>query len=571
MHINKIIFKVFLLLFLITFLFGCSSAFFSKDISQSKNEASKKGLYLSDEDITLYIGYNVALYSGDFNTAQNLLEQMVEKFPNRVDFYTDLASLYIYRRNLSRAMELINNALEISPDNVNILTMLSDVYVMKGDRKSAIAILEKVLNIDKNEDKVPLVLSNLYFQEEEYAKAVSVLTNLLGAKPNNFLAHIYLARTYEKLGKNSEAAEHYKAAFKERDEDEILISLDHVYDKLGEKEKSIDVLEKFLERNPDYPKVRERLALLYLSVNNYEKALSNYEHLLIQFPENKDIKLKYVLIAMDGGFYDKAKNTILDYLKKEPQDQKAIYYAGLLFKETKEWRKAIEYFSKISDKEYEKSAKLYLSVCYEKLGEKDNAFNVLNGYWLKEHDSEIGYYLAIFYKNKGDYKAAYKLLEELLPVSENKTKIILMLAEIHLKLNEFEKGILLVKEILEKEPDNPDAMNFIGYSYVEKGIHLDEAEKLIVRALELKPEDPYITDSLAWLYYMKKNYEKALEYQQKVILKVKDDPTILEHMGDILFALGNKKEAKEYYLKAIENEPDDLETIKRKLEDLKNY
>jgi len=567
--LRNLVINVVLLLLLFSFA-GCTAGYISAKDKQG-SEKQEKGVTLSDDEITLYMGYNAALYGGDLNKAQFFLEQLVESQPEKLEFVSDLIGLYVYRKNTDKAMLLIDKALKIDPNNVSILSSLSDIYVMKGDRKSAIATLEKVLSIEKNRENVPLVLANLYFQEKEFQKAATLLEEYIKVKPENFLAHIYLGRVYEELGKNSEAAKEYEAALTEREEDEILITLDNLYDKLGEKEKSIEVLEKFLSRNPDYPKVRERVALLYLSINNYEKALDNYEHLLNQYPENKELKFKYILIAIDGGFYEKAKAPLEELLSSDPNNQKALYFAGLLYKETKEWDKAITYLSKVTDREYEKSAKLYLSVCYEKKGDTNKAFQVLKDYWEKEHDDEIGYYLALYYKNKHDYDNALKLLEELLKITDNKSKIVLLIAEIHLKRNEFEKGIALVKELLEKSPDNPDALNFIGYSYVERGINLEEAENMIQKALTLKPDDPYIMDSLAWLYYTKKDYQKALEIQKKVVLKVKDDATILEHMGDILFALGEKKEAKDYYKKALENEAENINLLKKKIEELKDF
>jgi len=567
--LRNLVINVVLLLLLFAFA-GCTAGYISAKDKQG-SEKQEKGVTLSDDEITLYMGYNAALYGGDLDKAQFFLEQLVESQPEKLEFVSDLIGLYVYRKNTDKAMLLIDKALKIDPNNVSILSSLSDIYVMKGDRKSAIATLEKVLSIEKNRENVPLVLANLYFQEKEFQKAATLLEEYIKVKPENFLAHIYLGRVYEELGKNSEAAKEYEAALKEREEDEILITLDNLYDKLGEKEKSIEVLEKFLSRNPDYPKVRERVALLYLSINNYEKALDNYEHLLNQYPENKELKFKYILIAIDGGFYEKAKAPLEELLSSDPNNQKALYFAGLLYKETKEWDKAITYLSKVTDREYEKSAKLYLSVCYEKKGDTNKAFQVLKDYWEKEHDDEIGYYLALYYKNKHDYDNALKLLKELLKITDNKSKIVLLIAEIHLKRNEFEKGIALVKELLEKSPDNPDALNFIGYSYVERGINLEEAENMIQKALTLKPDDPYIMDSLAWLYYTKKDYQKALEIQKKVVLKVKDDATILEHMGDILFALGEKKEAKDYYKKALENEAESINLLKKKIEELKDF
>lgn len=547
---------------------SCTTSFFHGGIKSSKE--GPKGVFMTTEDLTDYLVYNTAIYGGYIDKAQEVLEKLIEKYPERLEFYSDLIGIYVYRKDMKKSLELIDRALKVNPNNVNILISLSDVYAMKGDRKSAIATLEKVLSIDENRENVPIVLANLYYQEKEFEKAVQVLEKYLKARPNDFLGNVYLGKIYEELGKHAEAAKAYENALKEREEDEIMIALDNLYDKLGDKQKSIEILERFLSRNADYPKVRERLALLYLSINNYEKALENYEMLLKRFPDNKDLALKYSIIAIDGGFFDKAKAKLLDIINIDPNNQKALYYMGILFKEKREWQRAIEYFERVKDKEYEKSAKLYLAICFERLGQGEKALNILLEYWEKEHDSDAGYYLALYYKKNLNYARAKAILNELLNISEEKAKYILVLAEIYLKEGHFDDGIKLVKELLEKDRDNPDALNFIGYSYVERNMNLEEAETMLKRAIELKPKDPYIMDSLAWLYYMKKEYQRAYEIQKEVLNKVNDDATILEHMGDILMALGNKKEAKEYYLKALENEPENVDELKKKIDDLKD-
>lgn len=150
-------------------------------------------------------------------------------------------------------------------------------------------------------------------------------------------------------------------------------------------------------------------------------------------------------------------------------------------------------------------------------------------------------------------------------------RVLFVKAEILIKLDRFEEGINLVEDILKKEPDNSDALNFIGYSFVEKSRELDKAYKYISKALEIKPEDPYILDSLAWYYYTVGKYDKAYEIILKSYEKLKEDPTVLEHLGDILTKLNKPKEAKKFYEEALKYEPEEPDVIKKKIEELKKF
>jgi hypothetical protein len=94
-------------------------------------------------------------------------------------------------------------------------------------------------------------------------------------------------------------------------------------------------------------------------------------------------------------------------------------------------------------------------------------------------------------------------------------------------------------------------LNFIGYSLVELNRDLDRAESLLLKAHNSKPDDPYIEDSVGWLYYKKGNYTKAKEHLERAISNLKEEePVIFEHLGDVYLALGDKNKACEWYKRA---------------------
>jgi len=123
---------------------------------------------------------------------------------------------------------------------------------------------------------------------------------------------------------------------------------------------------------------------------------------------------------------------------------------------------------------------------------------------------------------------------------------------------------------LEYDPQNAMAMNYIGYSYAESGINLDEAEKLIKNAIALEPDDGYITDSLGWVYFKKKDLDQALLYLEKAHSLIPDDPIITEHLGDVFLAKSMYDEARKMYGRALElaKDPTDKERISGKLSNL---
>jgi Flp pilus assembly protein TadD len=129
-----------------------------------------------------------------------------------------------------------------------------------------------------------------------------------------------------------------------------------------------------------------------------------------------------------------------------------------------------------------------------------------------------------------------------------------------------------LKEVLRLQPDHADALNYLGYSYADRGIRLQEALQLVQKALTLKPNMGYITDSLGWIYFKLGEYEKAVAELEKANQLTPDDPTITEHLGDGYQKLNRKDKARELYEKALTLDPkgDQLERLKKKLKELEN-
>ena len=99
-------------------------------------------------------------------------------------------------------------------------------------------------------------------------------------------------------------------------------------------------------------------------------------------------------------------------------------------------------------------------------------------------------------------------------------------------------------------------LNYLGYTWVDEGVHLDEAMAMLRRAVDQKPDDGYIVDSLAWAYYRLGNYDKAVIYQEKAISLDPSDSVLNDHLGDIYWKLGRRDEARFQWQRALAFKPD---------------
>lgn len=124
------------------------------------------------------------------------------------------------------------------------------------------------------------------------------------------------------------------------------------------------------------------------------------------------------------------------------------------------------------------------------------------------------------------------------------------------------------RQALALEPDHPLVLNYLGYSFVEMKINLDEARDMIEKAVEQRPDDGYIVDSLGWILYRLGEFDEALRHMARAVELRPVDPVINDHYGDVLWMNGRKIEAEFQWRRALSFDPEEaeLERIRRKLD-----
>ena len=122
-----------------------------------------------------------------------------------------------------------------------------------------------------------------------------------------------------------------------------------------------------------------------------------------------------------------------------------------------------------------------------------------------------------------------------------------------------------MRKLIRIKPEHAHAYNALGYSFAERNQRLTEAEQLIVKALQLSPDDPFIIDSMGWVLYRKGDNAGALTHLQRAF-SIRPDPEIAAHLGEVLWALGRRDEARKTWQEAVKANPDNAvlaEVIKR--------
>jgi Flp pilus assembly protein TadD len=123
-----------------------------------------------------------------------------------------------------------------------------------------------------------------------------------------------------------------------------------------------------------------------------------------------------------------------------------------------------------------------------------------------------------------------------------------------------------LQRALELSPDQPEVLNYLGYTWVDRGENLEQALEMLLRAFNARPSSGAILDSVGWAYYRMGNYPQALAYLETAIQVSPTDPTLNDHLGDIYWRLERRIEARFQWQRALTLEPDEAALIEAKLE-----
>ncbi|MCS4242036.1 tetratricopeptide (TPR) repeat protein [Rhizobium sp. BIGb0125] len=244
---------------------------------------------------------------------------------------------------------------------------------------------------------------------------------------------------------------------------------------------------------------------------------------------------------------------------------------GGLAENLKQPERAIEFYSKVpATSPMHRISELQLGLTLAQTGKVDEAREHLKSL-LASDPKDIRSYLAYgsVLSDAKDYKAMAenydKAVEILGPVAKRGDWAVYFQRGIaYERLKEWDQAEPNFKKALELNPEQPQVLNYLGYSWVDKNLNLDDAMDMIRRAVELRPNDGYIVDSLGWAHYRLGQFDEAVVELERAIELRAGDPTINDHLGDVYWRVGRKVEAVYQWNRALIGDSDDVDKAKVK-------
>lgn len=533
--------------------------------TREKVKGSSGGYYHYSLGVRSYI-------EGNLDGAIEEYEKALGLDPESPYLKTEIATLYLRKKKTEEALSLLKSSLVHNPDYVDTHLLLGGIYTKLKEYDKSIKEYKKVIQLDSKKLESYLFLGLLYREKKEYREAINILSNLLQIESDNLMGNYYLAKIYIQTKSYAEAEKALKKVLNIKPSFEpALTDLALLYEIQKNDEKGVEFFKDFMLDNPSVNIARLQLGKIFFRQERYEEAAEEFRIILKE--DRSHIAARYSLglaYYFDGKNYKKAIEEFLAILKKYPGDNQTRYFFASSYDKDRQHRKAFEEFKAIpADSDLYTNARTHMGLILKGDGRIPEAIDLIKDAIVnKKEDPDLYGLLATLYEANNQFEVAEKTLKDGLKLSPDDIDLHYKLGIIYEKTNRFRESVDEMTKILKIDKDNADALNFIGYGYADRGINLAEAERLIKKALKLKPGNGFITDSLGWLYFKKDRLDLAIKYLKEAADILPEDPTIAEHLGDAYEKSGMTKEARRIYIRALNLSPLKKEILKKKIDRL---
>jgi tetratricopeptide (TPR) repeat protein len=460
-------------------------------------------------------------------------------------------------RDSARAAAYYRDVLKLDPRNPDLLSRTFLSVLTEGNVDEASKLGERLLSMDRNDRISRLVLGVRDLKQKRYGSARQNLAQSVRGPVTDLTAALLTAWAQAGAGDSRAAVEtldklsgpDWYGIFKDLHAGLIL---DLANDKKG---------------------AGKRFASAYKADS---QALRTVEP-LVETPQAGAAEALYGLGASIGrrGGEDLALIYLQLALYLEPTYPMALLSLGDLYEQLKKPDLAIKAYERIpANSVLARNAQIQMAVDLDALDRTDEAKKLLErAIAERPHDTEAIVELGNIQrarKNFADCGETYGKAIDNVPNPEKGNWVMFYFRGIcYERSHQWPSAEADMKKALSLYPDQPLVLNYLGYSWVDQGIHLDEGMDMIRRAVDQRPDDGYIVDSLGWAYYRIGNYDEAVKNLERAVELKPEDPTINDHLGDAYWRVGRTLEAhfQWSHAKDLNPDPEELPKIEAKLKE----
>lgn len=491
--------------------------------------------------------------------AEKAYKKVLDQDPDNEDASTGLAMVYSDLGDNKRATELLQKVAQKSP-NLRTLTTLAGMYEQLHDYQLAAETLRKSLELAPDNLEVKKALAQNLLYSDQLDEAEKVYSQLAVEDPKDAQSALRLSQIYRQQRKFG-LARQWSAKAKEIEPSSLEVRYNDVsiLEAEGKQNEAINLLKEILADTarksyspPDKNNrvlLLERLGSLYRSAEQTDAAVESFRAISELDPDlSPRVSAQIIETYRMDKQYTKAEQEAQAALKKYPNDRTLRTVYSSVLAETGKGAQAAEELKKLLDGKNDRDVQLSLAQTYERT------------------------------KNYEEMAKSLDAADKLSQTREEKEVVAFMRAAMLEKMKKFEESEAEFRKIIDANPQNASALNYLGYMFADRGVKLPEAKDMISKALEIEPNNGAYLDSLGWVYYRMNKLPEAEEALRQAIERTSKDPTVHDHLGDVYFRQGKLKDAISQWEVAVkeyehgspnDNDPVEVAKIHKKLEGAK--
>lgn len=529
---------------LVLLVVGCSSKTVKRQIREVKVDprqlhAEPVGLSPLEEKIhpqAFHYFVNAAIYEqmGNPYLAATNYQKALRFYPESYEIRFSLAK-HLYR--LQKFEDGLVVLSQISPEDPDVYDLRAKLYLATGaDDSARMSYLESVA-LDSTNSSAYSYLAGAYRKQHNLDSTIWAYKNLARLRPERYRLLTELARLQAQKGDYESAKASFWSSIELAGEPENIVSfigLGELYQVTQQPESALIVLNMALETDSTNVLIHRNLRSVYILMDSLELALlhARKETELTPLDLSAARRLGMLYYWLDSL---RQADSVFTHLVASGERHPANHsYLGRIALRNEDLERAREQFilvTQLADSVYE--SWVDLGYVYRQMGQPD-----------KEIET---------------YRSGLNHMRD----EQSQSQLLFTLGSAYEQHGRIDESVATFEELVAKEPDFDQALNYLGYMLADRGERLEYARELIERAVSISPDNAAYLDSYGWVFYRLGDYKEALVHLKKAVT-LDSDPVILDHLGDVYHAVGNTEQARTWWQKALEIDPDN-EQIKEKL------
>jgi tetratricopeptide (TPR) repeat protein len=479
---------------------------------------------------------------------------------NDINIIKRASRIASFLRDVQAAIEMGNMWLAREPDSQEALRTLAFQMVTLGRYQEALDHMERLLSLGASIDF--RLITNRTALDDNAALFLDALIadfNDLRIKyPQDQSIRLSLAHLYRQ---NDQVAESYalvsELAVELDDAPEVVILEVELLEQMGETEQARRRLQQALRSNENNKQLRFQYARKLVDEERYREARDQFKIIVEQNPDDFDMLYSLALISMEINALKDARSYFERMVENAQRLDDAHYYLGYISMQENRNAEAIQHFFNVNGGSNFLQSQRSLTELMVRAGRYDEMKSRLQNIRFRNPDYNIALLSmeANVLMDEGYLDAAGIVLNNAVGAFPSNIQLLFLRSVYSQEINDLDLMEVDLRKIIQLNPNNPVAYNSLGYTLADRTDRYQEAYALILRAFELAPNDPAIIDSLGWVQYRLGMYEEARDNLDKAY-ELFPDHEVAAHLGEVLWVMGEKSQARSVWRKALESQPD---------------